>query len=42
MRKMTKLKKIGKALKVALLSFFHMDLQIDVEEEENKKGVKSN
>lgn len=38
---MNKLKKIAKALKVALLSLFYMDLQIDVEkEEEEKKKLK--
>jgi hypothetical protein len=37
---MNKLKKIAKALKVALLSLFHMDLQIDVEEEEEEEEKK--
>jgi len=34
---MKRLKKIGKALKVALLSLFNMDLQIDIEEEDLSK-----
>jgi len=37
---MKRLKEIGKALKVALLSLFHMDLQIDVEEEEDLAKLK--
>jgi len=37
---MKHLKKIGKALKVALLSLFHMDLQIDIEEEEDLSKLK--
>lgn len=34
------LKKIGKAIKVALLSLFNMDLQIDIEEEEDLSQLK--
>jgi len=35
------LKKIGKAIKVAVLSFFHMDYQVDEpKDEKNKKDLK--
>ena len=37
---MKRLKEIAKALKVALLSLFHMDLQIDIEEEEDLSKLK--
>jgi len=37
---MKRLKEIGKAIKVALLSLFNMDLQIDIEEEEEELKLK--
>lgn len=37
-----KFKKILRAVKSVVLSIFHMDLQIDVEEEENKKEAQAN
>jgi len=39
MKKVNKLKKMGRALKVALLSIFHMDYQIEEEEDLSKLKV---